>query len=50
MCARAVRAYDEHIATLNEQFEIAAVAFTADEKMQERIVRELWKKAALEKG
>jgi len=49
VCTRAVRAYDEHVAALNEQFEIAVAAFTADEKMQERIVRELWRKATLEK-
>ena len=50
VCVRAVRAYDEHVATLNDQFATAATAFTADEKMQERIVRELWKRATLAKS
>ncbi|HKZ85711.1 MAG TPA: N-6 DNA methylase [Anaerolineae bacterium] len=50
VCARAVRAYDEHVAALNDQFATAAAAFTADEKMRERIVRELCKRATLAKG
>jgi len=47
VCARAVRAYDEHVAALNDQFATAAAAFAADEKMRERIVGELWKRATV---
>lgn len=37
--------YRVHVTRLNDLFQESAAAYTADEKMQERIVKELWRKA-----
>lgn len=41
----ALNNYRAHVAKLDELFQESAAAYTADEKMQERIINELWRKA-----
>lgn len=45
LCAKALSEYEEHLATLDEIFTNAAAGFTADEQLQTRVVKELWKRA-----
>ncbi len=44
-CADALDAYEAHVKELNDEFLRLASDYTADEGMQERIARELWKQA-----
>jgi hypothetical protein len=46
ICQTALRDHRAHRDKLNELFASTAAAFTADEQMQERIVRELWRRAS----
>ncbi len=42
-CRRAVQDYESYRASVGERFAALACEMTADEQMQERIVRELWR-------
>lgn len=41
---KAVRKYEKEVAEINQMFYREAATFTADENMQEKIVKELWKR------
>ena len=44
ICENALKRYEAECAKLNELFYSEAATFAADENMQEKIARELWKK------
>jgi hypothetical protein len=44
-CKKALAEYHAHVAELNQLFGENAAAFTSDEQMQERVVKELWRRA-----
>jgi hypothetical protein len=43
-CEIALQQYQEHIQQLTDEFTNLAAVYTADEAMQQRVVRELWRK------
>lgn len=43
-CRAALHAYHDYVEQTNAEFERLAAAYTADEAMQKRVVRELWRK------
>ncbi|MEW5719165.1 MAG: Eco57I restriction-modification methylase domain-containing protein, partial [Chloroflexota bacterium] len=46
ICKAALHNYRAHVKELNELFASNAAAYSADEQMQERVVRELWRRAS----
>ncbi len=45
ICQSALQEYQNYISNLSDVFTNAAAGYTADEQMQERVVKELWKMA-----
>ena len=44
VCEVAFQQYEEHVQQFTDEFTRLAAAYTADEAMQQRVVRELWRK------